>query len=59
MVGIYRDHGFKGNVYLMPVGGTTESYYLNREQVANLALTNGLCYSDRLHIALYGNAWAT
>lgn len=59
VVGIYRDHGFKGNVYLMPVGGTTESYYLNREQVANLALTNGLCYSDRLHIVLYGNAWAT
>ena len=59
VTGLYRDAGFTGPVYLMPVGGTTESYYLNRTEVANMALNHGVRFSDRLHIALYGNSWGT
>ena len=56
---IYRDHGFTGPVYVMPCGGTTESFNLTYKEVADLALKNGLRYSDRLHIRLYGNEWST
>ena len=56
---IYRKAGFEGPVYLMPVGGVEEVYKLNNKAVAELALKNGLRYSDRLHIPLFGNAWAT
>lgn len=59
VIAIYRGAGFKGPVYLMPVGGTIESYSLNIRQVADLALKNGLRFSDRMHIALYGNQWST
>jgi len=56
---IYRSAGFTGPVYLMPIGGVEEVYQLNNKTVADLALKNGLRYSDRLHITLFGNAWAT
>jgi hypothetical protein len=59
VVSIYRNAGFTGPVYVMPVGGTTESFYLNNKQVAELALKHGLRFSDRLHIGLFGNAWST
>lgn len=56
---IYRNAGFKGSVYLMPVGGVEEVYKLNNRNVAELALKHGLRYSDRLHVPLWKNAWGT
>jgi len=56
---IYRDAGFKGPVYLMPVGGVESVYSLNNRRVAELAMRNGLRYSDRLQVPLFGNAWST
>jgi 7-carboxy-7-deazaguanine synthase len=56
---IYRAEGFLGPVYLMPVGGVNEVYNLNNKRVAELAMKNGLRYSDRLHLPLFGNSWAT
>lgn len=56
---IYRAEGFTGPVYLMPVGGVNEVYNLNASRVAELALKNGLRYSDRLHLPLFGNSWGT
>jgi organic radical activating enzyme len=58
-VDIYRAEGFEGPVYLMPVGGVNEVYNLNARRVAELALKNGLRYSDRLHLPLFGNSWGT
>lgn len=55
----YRDAGFFGPVYFMPVGGVTEVYNLNNRRVAELAMSNGVRYSDRLHIPLWGNNWGT
>lgn len=46
-------------IYLMPVGGTKEDYITNSKPIADLALANGYNYSPRLHIDIYGNAWAT
>jgi 7-carboxy-7-deazaguanine synthase len=59
VIELYRAEGFTGPVYLMPVGGTTESYFLNNTTVATLALTHGLRYSPRLHVDLFGNSWGT
>jgi 7-carboxy-7-deazaguanine synthase len=55
----YRNAGFLGSVYLMPVGGTDEGYYLNNKTVAELALKNGYRYSPRLQCELYKNSWGT
>lgn len=59
VINIYKNNGFKGDVYLMPVGGVTEMYTLNNKNVAELALKHGLRYSDRLHLPLFGNNWGT
>ena len=56
---IYRDHGFQGPVYLMPVGGVESVYSLNNRHVAELAMKHGLRYSDRLQVPLFRNAWGT
>lgn len=56
---VYRDAGFKGPCYLMPVGGVESVYTLNNRRVADLALENGLRYSDRLQVPLFKNAWGT
>jgi organic radical activating enzyme len=56
---LYKDNGFRGDIYLMPVGGVTDVYNLNNRRVAELALTHGLRYSDRLHLPLFGNNWGT
>ena len=56
---LYRKAGFKGHVYLMPVGGVESVYAMNNKRVAELALKNGLRYSDRMHIPLWGNGWGT
>ena len=55
----YRAAGFKGHVYLMPVGGVESVYAMNNKNVAILAMKNGLRYSDRLQIPLFRNAWGT
>jgi hypothetical protein len=55
----YRDAGFTGHVYFMPVGGVESVYHLNNRKVADLAMKNGIRYSDRLQVPLFKNAWAT
>ena len=59
VVKIYRKAGFKGPVYLMPVGGVESVYSMNNRHVANYAMQNGLRYSDRLQVPLFKNAWGT
>jgi organic radical activating enzyme len=58
-VDVYKKHGFKGNVYLMPVGGVESVYHLNNKRVAEFAMKCGLRYSDRLQVPLFKNAWNT
>jgi organic radical activating enzyme len=55
----YRRAGFKGHVYLMPVGGVESVYTMNNKNVAILAMKNGLRYSDRLQVPLFKNEWGT
>jgi 7-carboxy-7-deazaguanine synthase len=58
-IGAYRAAGFKGHVYLMPVGGVESVYALNNRNVALLAMKHGLRYSDRLQVPLFKNEWGT
>jgi 7-carboxy-7-deazaguanine synthase len=55
----YRNAGFKGSVYLMPIGGVESIYSLNNRAVALLAMKHGLRYSDRLQVPLFKNEWGT
>ena len=55
----FRDAGFEGHVYLMPVGGVESVYALNNKAVAIMAMNAGVRYSDRLQIPLFRNAWGT
>jgi organic radical activating enzyme len=57
--GIYRASGFRGPIYLMPVGGVESVYALNNRRVADLAMKHGLRYSDRLQVPLFKNEWGT
>jgi 7-carboxy-7-deazaguanine synthase len=56
---IYRAAGFRGSIYLMPVGGVESVYTLNNRRVAELAMKHGLRYSDRLQVPLFKNEWGT
>jgi 7-carboxy-7-deazaguanine synthase len=58
-VDAFRAGGFKGSVYLMPVGGTTPVYDKNEFNVAKIAMDRGYYYSPRLHLSLFGNSWGT
>jgi 7-carboxy-7-deazaguanine synthase len=58
-IAAYRSAGFKGHVYLMPVGGVESVYALNNKAVAIMAMKNGLRYSDRLQVPLFKNEWGT
>jgi 7-carboxy-7-deazaguanine synthase len=58
-IAAYRKAGFTGHVYLMPVGGVESVYVLNNRTVADLAMKNGLRYSDRLQVPLFKNEWGT
>jgi organic radical activating enzyme len=58
-IAAYRKAGFAGNVYLMPIGGVESVYSLNNRKVAELAMKNGLRYSDRLQVPLFKNEWGT
>jgi organic radical activating enzyme len=55
----YRDAGFMGPVYLMPVGGVESVYQMNNRAVAELAMKKGYRYSDRLQVLLFKNEWGT
>jgi hypothetical protein len=55
----FRSAGFKGHVYLMPVGGVESVYALNNRAVAIMAMNAGLRYSDRLQVPLFKNEWGT
>jgi organic radical activating enzyme len=55
----YREAGVVCPVYLMPVGGTVESYQLNNRQVAEYAMQQGWRYSPRLQVDLWKNFWGT
>ena len=56
---IYRENGFTGHCYLMPVGGVESVYALNNRTVAVAAMKHGLRYSDRLQVPLFKNEWGT
>jgi organic radical activating enzyme len=56
---IYRENGFTGHCYLMPIGGVESVYALNNRTVAMAAMKNGLRYSDRLQVPLFKNEWGT
>jgi organic radical activating enzyme len=58
-IAAYRRAGFKGHIYLMPVGGVESVYAMNNKNVAILAMKNGLRYSDRLQVPLFKNEWGT
>ena len=58
-VDAFRHDGFKGSVYLMPVGGTLNPYDANTQFVAQECITRGFNFSPRLHISLFGNSWGT
>jgi organic radical activating enzyme len=55
----YRRGGFKGPVYLMPVGGVESVYTMNAKNVALAAMKLGFRYSDRLQVPLFKNEWGT
>jgi len=55
----YRDAGVECPVYLMPMGGRSEEYSLNVQEVAELCMQRGWRFTPRLHISLFGNAWGT
>jgi organic radical activating enzyme len=58
-IAAYRKAGFRGHIYLMPVGGVESVYAMNNKNVAILAMKNGLRYSDRLQVPLFKNEWGT
>jgi organic radical activating enzyme len=58
-IAAYRKAGFRGHVYLMPVGGVESVYAMNNKNVALLAMKHGLRYSDRLQVPLFKNEWGT
>jgi len=58
-IAAYRKQGFKGHIYLMPVGGVESVYAMNNKNVALLAMKHGFRYSDRLQVPLFKNEWGT
>ena len=55
----FRDGGFEGPVYIMPIGGVERVYTLNNRAVAEMAMRKGWRYSDRLQVPLFKNEWGT
>lgn len=53
----YRQVGFTGPVYVMPVGGTDAAYFSNTRHIADEALARGYRYSPRLHVDIWSNGW--
>jgi organic radical activating enzyme len=55
----YRAEGVECPVYLMPMGGRSEEYNLNVQEIADICMERGWRFTPRLHISLFGNAWGT
>jgi len=55
----FRREGFRGNTYIMPVGGVDSVYNLNAKNVALAAMRRGWRFSDRLQVPLFKNEWGT
>ena len=55
----YRGAGVQCPVYLMPLGGRSEEYYLNKDRIVEIAMQKGWRYTPRLHVEVFGNAWGT
>lgn len=55
----YGRAGVRCPVYAMPLGGRSEEYNLNVQEVANACMDRGWRFTPRLHISLFGNAWGT
>jgi organic radical activating enzyme len=55
----YRDNGVRGDIYIMPVGGTADLYFSNYQAVAEMAMKKGWRYSPRLQVDIWRNAWGT
>jgi organic radical activating enzyme len=53
----YRMEGFRGPVYIMPVGGVVSVYDGNKFNIADECMRRGYYYSPRLHVDLWGNSW--
>lgn len=53
----YRNRGFGGPVFVMPLGGVVSVYDSTRIHVADEALKRGYWYTPRLHVDLWGNGW--
>ena len=53
----YRMEGFKGPVYITPVGGVVSVYDGNKFNIADECMKRGYYYSPRLHVDLWGNSW--
>jgi organic radical activating enzyme len=58
-INLYKSAGFQGPTYFMPLGGVESVYSMNNRKVAELAMKNGLRYSDRLQVPLFKNEWGT
>ena len=57
---VYEAANIHWPAYLMPAGGTMESYEKNSLMVAELVKQySNFRYSPRLQVMLYGNSWAT
>jgi 7-carboxy-7-deazaguanine synthase len=60
VVDLYRQAGFGGYVYLMPVGGVAnEQFFMTEKDVALLAMKKGYRFSPRLQVNLFKNEWGT
>jgi 7-carboxy-7-deazaguanine synthase len=55
----YRKAGVECPVYCMPLGGRSEEYNLNVQEVAKVCMEQGWRFTPRLHISIFGNAWGT
>lgn len=58
IVTLLNGRGVHLDVYLMPEGGDSESYFGHRNFVANIALRCGYYYSQRCHIDIWKNDWS-
>lgn len=55
----YRESGVNVPIYLMPVGGTADSYSKYEKDVASLCMDAGYRFSPRIQVPLFKNAWGT
>lgn len=56
----YKTAGLEDpDIWIMPVGGMFDEYKANTTAIAELCMKHKLNYSPRLHVDLFGNAWAT